>query len=67
MVPPIGCRPTPTVEFIHEEDDDFSFTPMFPIANTCVNCIKLPLHVSYELFKEKFDFSLGYTHVFGRE
>uniref|UniRef100_A0A3Q1FAB6 HECT domain-containing protein n=1 Tax=Acanthochromis polyacanthus TaxID=80966 RepID=A0A3Q1FAB6_9TELE len=30
-------------------DDGFS-TSMFPLANTCANCIKLPLHVSYQLF-----------------
>ncbi|XP_028458425.1 uncharacterized protein LOC114571330 [Perca flavescens] len=52
-------------KFIHKGDDGFS-TSMFPLANTCVNCIKLPLHVSYQLFKEKFDFALGNTYGFGR-
>ncbi|XP_071777645.1 G2/M phase-specific E3 ubiquitin-protein ligase-like [Centroberyx gerrardi] len=66
VVPPIGFSPTPSVQFIHKGDDDFSSTPMFPMANTCVNCIKLPLHVSYQLFKEKFDFALGNTYGFGR-
>ena len=41
--------------------------PMFPMSNTCVNCIKLPLHGSYHLFKEKFDFALGNACGFGRE
>ncbi|XP_034755550.1 G2/M phase-specific E3 ubiquitin-protein ligase-like isoform X2 [Etheostoma cragini] len=54
-----------SVQFIHKGDDGFS-TSMFPLANTCVNCIKLPLHVSYQLFKEKFDFALGNTYGFGR-
>ncbi|KAE8299861.1 G2/M phase-specific E3 ubiquitin-protein ligase [Larimichthys crocea] len=58
VVPPIGFSPSPSVEFIHKGDDDFSSTPLFPMANTCINCIKLPLHVSYQLFKEKFDFAL---------
>uniref|UniRef100_A0A3Q2WT12 HECT domain-containing protein n=1 Tax=Haplochromis burtoni TaxID=8153 RepID=A0A3Q2WT12_HAPBU len=58
-VPPIGFSPAPSIEFIHRGDDDFSSTPIFPLANTCVNCIRLPLHVSYQLFKEKFDFALG--------
>ncbi|CAM4493866.1 unnamed protein product [Leuciscus chuanchicus] len=66
VVPPIGFSPTPSVQFIHKGEDDFSSTPMFPMANTCVNCIRLPLHVSYQLFKEKFDFALGNTYGFGR-
>uniref|UniRef100_A0A3P9J1B1 HECT domain-containing protein n=1 Tax=Oryzias latipes TaxID=8090 RepID=A0A3P9J1B1_ORYLA len=61
----IGFSPTPSVQFMHNEDDDF-FSSMFPMANTCVNCIKLPLHTSYQLFREKFDFALGNTHGFGR-
>uniref|UniRef100_A0A671Y852 HECT domain-containing protein n=1 Tax=Sparus aurata TaxID=8175 RepID=A0A671Y852_SPAAU len=50
---------------IHKGDDGFS-TSMFPPANTCVNCIKLPLHVSYQLLEEKFDFASGNTYGFGR-
>uniref|UniRef100_A0A8D0AGW4 HECT domain-containing protein n=1 Tax=Sander lucioperca TaxID=283035 RepID=A0A8D0AGW4_SANLU len=65
VVPPISFSPTPSVQFIHKGDDGFS-TSMFTLANTCVNCIKLPLHVSYQLFKEKFDFALGNTYGFGR-
>ncbi|KAI9531108.1 hypothetical protein NQZ68_000602 [Dissostichus eleginoides] len=45
VVPPIGFSPTPSVEFIQNGEDDFASTPLFPIANTCVNCIRLPLHV----------------------
>ncbi|KAF3835798.1 hypothetical protein F7725_017110 [Dissostichus mawsoni] len=66
VVPPIGFSPTPSVEFIHNGEDDFASTPLFPIANTCVNCIRLPLHVSYGVFKDKFDFALGNTYGFGR-
>ncbi|KAL3999210.1 G2/M phase-specific E3 ubiquitin-protein ligase [Sarotherodon galilaeus] len=65
-VPPIGFSPALSIEFIYRGDDDFSSTPIFPLANTCVNCIRLPLHVSYQLFKEKFDFALGNTYGFGR-
>ncbi|KAK7168464.1 hypothetical protein R3I94_002513 [Phoxinus phoxinus] len=32
--------PTPSVQSIHKGEDDFSSTPMFPMANTCVNCIR---------------------------
>ncbi|XP_074535571.1 G2/M phase-specific E3 ubiquitin-protein ligase-like [Halichoeres trimaculatus] len=66
VVLPICFSPSPSVEFIYKGDDDFSSTPLFPMANTCVNCIRLPLHVSYQLFKEKFDFALGNTYGFGR-
>ncbi|KAJ4937091.1 hypothetical protein JOQ06_001675 [Pogonophryne albipinna] len=66
VVPPIGFSPTPSVKFIHNGEDDFASTPLFPIASTCVNCIRLPLHVSYEVFKDKFDFALGNTYGFGR-
>ncbi|KAI4806052.1 hypothetical protein KUCAC02_010643 [Chaenocephalus aceratus] len=66
VVPPIGFSPTPSVEFIHNGEDDFASTPLFPIANTCVNCIGLPLHVSYGVFKDKFDLALGNTYGFGR-
>ncbi|XP_053192741.1 uncharacterized protein LOC128376917 [Scomber japonicus] len=66
VVPPIGFSPSPSVEFIHQRDDDFSPTPMFPTANTCINCIRLPIHVSFQVFKEKFDFALDNTYGFGR-
>ncbi|KAJ4929911.1 hypothetical protein JOQ06_018931 [Pogonophryne albipinna] len=66
VVPPIGFSPTPSVEFIHNGEDDFASTPLFPIANTYVTCIRLPLHVSYGVFKDKFDFALGNTYGFGR-
>uniref|UniRef100_A0A8C4HDA7 HECT domain-containing protein n=1 Tax=Dicentrarchus labrax TaxID=13489 RepID=A0A8C4HDA7_DICLA len=33
-----------------------------PIANTCINCLKLPLHTSYRAFQENMDFALGNTH-----
>uniref|UniRef100_A0A673ATH2 HECT domain-containing protein n=1 Tax=Sphaeramia orbicularis TaxID=375764 RepID=A0A673ATH2_9TELE len=62
VVSPIGFSRSPSIQFIHRGDDDFSCTLMFPMANTCVNCIMLPLHVSYLLFKEKFDFALGNTY-----
>ncbi|KAI4800069.1 hypothetical protein KUCAC02_016606 [Chaenocephalus aceratus] len=66
VVPPIGFSPTPSVEFIHNGEDDFASTPLVPIANTCANCIGLPLHVSYGVFKDKFDFAIGNTYGFGR-
>uniref|UniRef100_A0A3Q3A090 HECT domain-containing protein n=1 Tax=Kryptolebias marmoratus TaxID=37003 RepID=A0A3Q3A090_KRYMA len=64
LVPRIGFSHTP-LQFIHKDDDDFS-SP-FPMANMCFNSVKLPLHTSYQVFKEKFDFALGNTYGFGRK
>uniref|UniRef100_A0A3Q2ZKE7 HECT-type E3 ubiquitin transferase n=1 Tax=Kryptolebias marmoratus TaxID=37003 RepID=A0A3Q2ZKE7_KRYMA len=63
-VPAIGFSPQPSVEFLHHEAG--SGTPSkFPKANTCINCLKLPLHTSYKDFQEHMDFALGNTHGFG--
>uniref|UniRef100_A0A8P4KTZ2 HECT domain-containing protein n=1 Tax=Dicentrarchus labrax TaxID=13489 RepID=A0A8P4KTZ2_DICLA len=63
-VPPIGFFPQPSIEFLHQEQD--TATPSkLPIANTCINCLKLPLHTSYRAFQENMDFALGNTHGFG--
>lgn len=63
-VPPIGFSPPPSVEFLHQEHDAGSISKL-PIANTCINCLKLPLHTSYRDFQENMDFALGNTHGFG--
>uniref|UniRef100_A0A8P4FWJ4 HECT domain-containing protein n=1 Tax=Dicentrarchus labrax TaxID=13489 RepID=A0A8P4FWJ4_DICLA len=53
--------PQPSIEFLHQEQD--TATPSkLPIANTCINCLKLPLHTSYRAFQENMDFALGNTH-----
>lgn len=36
-----------------------------PMSNTCINYMKLPLHVSYQAFKESIQFALGNTKGFG--
>ncbi|XP_061584191.1 G2/M phase-specific E3 ubiquitin-protein ligase-like [Cololabis saira] len=63
-VPPVGFSPQPSIEFLHQEHDA-GFTSKLPIANTCINCLKLPLHASYRDFQENMDFALGNTHGFG--
>ncbi|XP_041833621.1 uncharacterized protein LOC121634773 [Melanotaenia boesemani] len=63
-VPPIGFSPQPSIEFLHQEDYSGT-TAKLPIANTCINCLKLPLHTAYTDFKENMDFALGNTHGFG--
>ncbi|XP_067267092.1 G2/M phase-specific E3 ubiquitin-protein ligase-like [Chanodichthys erythropterus] len=64
-IPPIGFSPQPSVEFLHQ--DAPSTARLLPMANTCINCMKLPLHVSYQAFKESMEFALGNTQGFGRE
>ncbi|KAL3993338.1 peptidoglycan recognition protein [Sarotherodon galilaeus] len=63
-VPPIGFSPQPSSEFLHQEPDAQTMSKL-PIANTCINCLKLPLHTSYKDFQENMDFALGNTHGFG--
>ncbi|XP_028249218.1 uncharacterized protein LOC114442703 isoform X1 [Parambassis ranga] len=63
-VPPIGFSPQPSIEFLHQEHDGGNPFKL-PIANTCINCLKLPLHTSYDDFQENMDFALGNTHGFG--
>ncbi|XP_034738154.1 G2/M phase-specific E3 ubiquitin-protein ligase [Etheostoma cragini] len=64
LVPPIGFSPQPSIEFLHQEHDAGT-TSKLPIANTCINCLKLPLHTCYKDFQENMDFALGNTHGFG--
>ncbi|KAJ4946178.1 hypothetical protein JOQ06_023848, partial [Pogonophryne albipinna] len=63
-VPPIGFDPPPSIEFLHQNYDSGT-TSKLPIANTCINCLKLPLHSSYIDFQENMDFALGNTQGFG--
>ncbi|CAM4609845.1 unnamed protein product [Leuciscus chuanchicus] len=63
-VPPIGFSPQPSIEFLHLEHDA-EINSKLPIANTCINCLKLPLHTTYRDFQENMDFALGNTHGFG--
>ncbi|XP_013855982.1 uncharacterized protein LOC106511791 [Austrofundulus limnaeus] len=65
-IPPIGFSPAPSIEFLHESSEECSSKRMLPMANTCVNCLKLPIITSYEVFKENMDYALGNTQGFGR-
>ncbi|XP_062401837.1 uncharacterized protein LOC134092781 isoform X2 [Sardina pilchardus] len=61
-IPPVGFSPKPSIEFLHEMPDS-----LFPMANTCINCLKLPLIFVYEKFEANMDFALANTHGFGQE
>ncbi|XP_076149223.1 G2/M phase-specific E3 ubiquitin-protein ligase-like [Alosa pseudoharengus] len=57
-VPPIGFSPQPSIEFLHEGGK-------YPIANTCVNFLRLPIHTNYDSFREAMDFGIRNTQGFG--
>ncbi|XP_054622472.1 G2/M phase-specific E3 ubiquitin-protein ligase-like [Dunckerocampus dactyliophorus] len=65
VIPPVGFSPQPSVDFLH--DQPVSSRRCLPMANTCINCLKLPLLDTYEDFRESMDFALGNTQGFGRE
>ncbi|XP_041644921.1 uncharacterized protein LOC121510767 [Cheilinus undulatus] len=58
VAPPIGFCPEPSLEFQRGR---------YPIANTCINCLKIPLHKSYDDFKRNMDFAIQNTQGFGME
>ena len=60
----MGFSTQPSVEFLHQEYD-VGTTSKLTIVNTCINCLKLPLHTSYKDFQEHMDFALGNTHGLG--
>lgn len=63
QVPPIGFHPQPSIAFHHDTE-----TPQrFPVANTCINCLRLPLYSTYSAFKSNMDFAIDNTHGFGKE
>uniref|UniRef100_A0A3P8S6T4 HECT domain-containing protein n=1 Tax=Amphiprion percula TaxID=161767 RepID=A0A3P8S6T4_AMPPE len=47
-IPALGFSPKPSLEFINHS--------RFPVANTCDNILRIPLHASYTAFKHDMDF-----------
>ncbi|XP_073776138.1 uncharacterized protein si:ch211-57f7.7 isoform X1 [Danio rerio] len=62
-VPPIGFHPQPSIAFHHDSE----LLQRFPIANTCINCLRLPLYSTYGAFKSNMEFAINNTHGFGKE
>ncbi|XP_049416170.1 G2/M phase-specific E3 ubiquitin-protein ligase-like isoform X4 [Epinephelus fuscoguttatus] len=58
VAPPIGFCPEPSLECQRGR---------YPIANTCINCLKIPLPKSYDDFKRNMDFAIQNTQGFGME
>lgn len=70
VVPALGFTPQPSIEFLHIE----SHLPVaaaqkerFPTANTCINCIRLPLYHHFNTFKDNMEFAICNTQGFGQE
>lgn len=56
-LPPSGLDPLPSLQFL---DDS-----LFPMANTCLNLLKLPMITSYSVFKSNMDFGIQNSPGFG--
>lgn len=63
-IPPLGLLPSPILSFLLKDEEDGQ--SKFPIANTCANQLKLPIHSSYDLFKENVEFGILNSPNFGR-
>lgn len=65
-VPPIGFLPKPSITFHESSTVDNKGSP-FPSANTCTNCLKLPLNLaSYDTFRYNFVYGVVNTAGFGQ-
>ncbi|XP_053329662.1 G2/M phase-specific E3 ubiquitin-protein ligase-like [Spea bombifrons] len=63
-VPPLGFEPAPSIEFLHSATNEEC---LLPLANTCINCLKLPIHSTFCNFKSNMDFAIINTQGFGRQ
>ncbi|KAK2856687.1 hypothetical protein Q5P01_005422 [Channa striata] len=54
-IPAMGFSPKPTIEFIAYS--------RFPVANTCENILRIPVHAVYATFKSDMDFAIRNSQV----
>ncbi|PIK51156.1 putative G2/M phase-specific E3 ubiquitin-protein ligase-like [Apostichopus japonicus] len=64
-VPAIGFQSSPQLQFLHDAEINEGQISQFPKAHTCACILKLPIHNSYELFKEKMEFGILSAAGFG--
>ncbi|CAL8306913.1 unnamed protein product [Merluccius merluccius] len=64
-IPPLGLSPRPSLDFLHDLPPGQG--RHLPTANTCINCLKLPLVNNYEDFKDSMEFAFRNTQGFGQE
>ena len=51
-IPHLGIELLPTLKLNHPEDDEDDHSRGVPLANTCANCLHVPILADYELFKQ---------------
>lgn len=64
VIPPVGFYPQPSIDFLHDQP---VICGRLPMANTCINCLKLPLLDTYKEFRSSMVFAVANTQGFGRE
>ncbi|XP_071841181.1 G2/M phase-specific E3 ubiquitin-protein ligase-like [Apostichopus japonicus] len=57
-VPAIGFQSSPQLQFLHDAEFNEGQRSQFPKVHTCACILKLLIHNSYELFKEKIEFGI---------
>uniref|UniRef100_A0AAX7W3L7 HECT domain-containing protein n=1 Tax=Astatotilapia calliptera TaxID=8154 RepID=A0AAX7W3L7_ASTCA len=57
-IPALGFSPKPSLEFVTN--------CRFPVANTCENILRIPVHAVYTTFKSDMDFAIRNSPGFGR-
>ena len=65
QVPPLGFSPSPTVQFLHDTEQDGQQSS-FLKANTCSCCLQLAVvQLSHDAFVEAFVFGVKNSQGFG--
>jgi hypothetical protein len=65
-VPPLGFEQQPVLKFRHLGDLCAAdmFTAEFPLANTCTLELHLPIHTSYEIFRDRMSAAMSMVKTF---
>ncbi|XP_069772800.1 G2/M phase-specific E3 ubiquitin-protein ligase [Narcine bancroftii] len=59
-IPPISFLPSPSIKFLHS---DGIIQYRFPMGQTSLNCLKLPISKTFEEFRNSIDFAICNTPV----
>ncbi|KAK7157550.1 hypothetical protein R3I93_008902 [Phoxinus phoxinus] len=62
-IPRLGFPVEPKLEFLHPQENEA--IRIFPEANTCCIVLRLPIHQSYELFRERMESGILQSPTFG--
>lgn len=64
VIPPLGFHPQPALKFGHDDIDDMDPRKEFPISNTCINSLSIPIVSSYERFKSNMNAAIDMSTTF---